>query len=277
MAARAGVHDPIRRILVALDASPPSEAALEGAARLATRLEAELLGLFVEDIDLLNLAGLPFARESCFSFALSRRLMAEDMERALRAQAGRARALLEETATRQSLRWSFRVVRGRIAEELQVAAEQADLVASGLPSHARTGRGPAPIAGAAPRPVLFMPRGATLLPPIGAVFGRGEASRRALSLAARLAGSDGVAVFLAVSEAAESKDLEDRAMSLLRAAGVPATRLHRLEAMTTAGLLHALAAARLGTLILPADLAGLTRDTLDELLNDAGGAVLPVR
>ena len=51
------------RILVALDASPQSEAALRAAAELAALLEAELEGLFVEDINLLHLCGLPFGRE----------------------------------------------------------------------------------------------------------------------------------------------------------------------------------------------------------------------
>ncbi|MBK7177644.1 MAG: universal stress protein [Chloroflexi bacterium] len=53
----------IQRILVALDASPHSLAALEAAIDLAERLDAELQGLFVEDINLLRLAQLPFARE----------------------------------------------------------------------------------------------------------------------------------------------------------------------------------------------------------------------
>ena len=52
-----------RRILVAIDTSPHGSAALEAAARLATELRAELEGLFIEDINLLRLAGLPFARE----------------------------------------------------------------------------------------------------------------------------------------------------------------------------------------------------------------------
>ena len=53
----------IRRILVALDASRHSLAALEAASELAEALKAELVGIFVEDVNLLYLAGLPFARE----------------------------------------------------------------------------------------------------------------------------------------------------------------------------------------------------------------------
>jgi nucleotide-binding universal stress UspA family protein len=53
----------VRRIVVAVDSSPHAQAALDAAAALAARMHAELEGLFVEDIDLLNLAALPFGRE----------------------------------------------------------------------------------------------------------------------------------------------------------------------------------------------------------------------
>ena len=56
----------IKRILVALDASAANRTALQTAALLASELQAELQALFVEDINLLRLAELPFAREVVF-------------------------------------------------------------------------------------------------------------------------------------------------------------------------------------------------------------------
>ncbi|PKN22384.1 MAG: hypothetical protein CVU64_24985, partial [Deltaproteobacteria bacterium HGW-Deltaproteobacteria-21] len=53
----------IRRILVAMDPSYRSVGALDVAAELAARLGAELSAVFVEDVDLLHLAELPFAME----------------------------------------------------------------------------------------------------------------------------------------------------------------------------------------------------------------------
>ena len=47
-------HLAIRRILVALDTSPHSQAAMEAAIELAARFEAELAGMFVEDVNLLR-------------------------------------------------------------------------------------------------------------------------------------------------------------------------------------------------------------------------------
>ena len=56
----------LARILVALDASASGRAALAGAAALAAELQAELLGLFVEDANLLRLASLPFSARSAW-------------------------------------------------------------------------------------------------------------------------------------------------------------------------------------------------------------------
>jgi hypothetical protein len=60
---RTGLPFAIRRILIALDASPDGLSALETSAWLAARMNAELQGLFVEDESLLRIAEIPLARE----------------------------------------------------------------------------------------------------------------------------------------------------------------------------------------------------------------------
>ena len=89
-----GKQQTIRRILVALDASHHSLAALDAAAELAASLEAELQGLFVEDANLLRLAGLPVARVVRYPFATPARPDPVRMERELRVQAAQARQAL---------------------------------------------------------------------------------------------------------------------------------------------------------------------------------------
>ncbi len=121
----------VQRILVALDESNQSVAALETAARLAEQLEAELLGMFVEDIELLHLSGLPFAREVGMTSASSREISDESMERSLRARAGRMRANLESIAEKHSIDVSFKVKRGKVLPEVLQASHEVDLVAVG--------------------------------------------------------------------------------------------------------------------------------------------------
>jgi len=122
----------IRRVIVGLDPALQSRALLEAAVELAERMEAELIGLFVENQDLLHFAGLPFAREVGFASAARRTLDVPTMERSLRALAKEAQQMLASVAGRTSVQWSFRIVRGSPAAELLAVAEEFDLVIANL-------------------------------------------------------------------------------------------------------------------------------------------------
>jgi nucleotide-binding universal stress UspA family protein len=121
----------IRRIVVALDASPHSLAALEAAADLAARMEAELAGLFVEDVELLRIADSPSAREIAYPAASAVPLSRITMERKFRAQSEQIRNTLAAAANRAQVRWSFRTVRGQVTSALRAAASPHDIVAIG--------------------------------------------------------------------------------------------------------------------------------------------------
>ena len=95
---------PIHRILVALDVSTHSQAALKAAASVAALLEAELVGMFFEDINLLRVAQLPFVQEVCFPMAEVRDIGVSQMERHWRSQANEARRQLGEMATERRVK-----------------------------------------------------------------------------------------------------------------------------------------------------------------------------
>ncbi len=217
----------IRRILVALDASNHSLAALQAAAVMAAKMEAELLGLFVEDANLLQLAGLPFARELGGVAGVARRLDAAAMERSLKAQAERSRLALAAVAEPWRLRWSFRVVRGEMADEVLAAAYEADMVSIG-----KMGRQPAPggrlgpvarrVAASAPRSVLLTRHDAPSRAGVGVVYDDGAAADKALWVAARLArDGGGLTVLIPAADGASGQRLEDEAAQLLRSSGLP--------------------------------------------------------
>jgi len=112
-----------QRIVVALDAGTPARD-LDAAVALAGRTGAELLGLFVEDIELIRFAALPFAREIGAASAARRELDVASVERALRALANEAERLLAGAAGRSSVPWSFRVARGMLVDVLLAAAAE---------------------------------------------------------------------------------------------------------------------------------------------------------
>ena len=180
-----GPEKPIRRVLVALDASSPTPAALETAAALADRLGADLEALFVEDVDLLRAAALPFA--GLVSVAGGAALAPETIPAAVRALGERARAALAAVAS-ASLRWTFRVARGRVEVEVLQAAGGADLLVLGGARGALGGRGGATAAAVATRaalPVLVLGASGRPYPLIVAWDGSASAEA-ALDLAVRL-------------------------------------------------------------------------------------------
>ena len=113
------------RVLVALESSLECLSALESAADLAADMRAELVTLFIEDLDLFHLADLPFAREIDRASGLARRLDSFQMARALRAQAHEVRRTLARATEQRHIQSSFRVVRGHfVVEALSAAAEK---------------------------------------------------------------------------------------------------------------------------------------------------------
>jgi len=115
-----------RRIVVAM--GEPGASAVATAVDLARTLEAELVGMFVEDAELFDFAGLPFAGEVGFPSAARRALDVAALERALRAQAARLRADLTARLAGMPTKWTFEVVRGRVAVALAATAGGQDLV-----------------------------------------------------------------------------------------------------------------------------------------------------
>jgi nucleotide-binding universal stress UspA family protein len=180
-----------RKILLALDVSPRSRSALEIAAALASALDLELAGLFVEDANLLRLSGLPFAREIGLLSAQSRPMATPELERALQREAAAVQLQLAETARRRRLRWSFRVARGQIATELFALAGELDMVVIG--KRARAGFWPISdrIGARSEAP--------STAGPVMVVYDGSAHARAALELAAQLARDGGLALRVLVS------------------------------------------------------------------------------
>ncbi len=111
---RAAMSGPIERVVVPLDAASENRTAIETAARLAARARAPLHGVFIEDEELLRLAGLPFARQVTIGRG-AEPFTSESIELQLRAAAERARQELVAAAKRHRVECTFEIVRGAIA------------------------------------------------------------------------------------------------------------------------------------------------------------------
>src|SRR5271165_6251266 len=106
----------IERVVVPLDAATETSTAIDTAARLAALWRVPLHGVFVEDEELIGLAGLPFARQITLGTG-PEPLTKDHVEDYFRAFAERARLELAAAAERRGVEWSFETVRGPLTPD----------------------------------------------------------------------------------------------------------------------------------------------------------------
>jgi len=274
-----------RRILVALNASPHSLAALEAASEMAARMKAELLGLFVEDINLLRLAGLPFAREVGFPSAISRKLDIVAMERALKVAAAQARRATITAAERARIRWSFRVARGSVVTELLSAALEADLLVLGKVSRGfrpaqHLGSTALGVMARAPGPVLLLEPGISVRAPVLVIFDGSQAARETLPVAAELSKTCGddlvVLIATSASESVSVRQLQETADEVLTIRDVNA-RYRTVASADVQPLVDVAKMERAGILVLPRSTRLFDHDGFQNLVARIRSPVLVVR
>lgn len=208
---------PARRVMIGLEPAMLDAAALAAAALLAQSVGAELAALFVEDINLLRWASLPFAQEIGAASAARRAVATADIERALRVQAEQLKRALAEGAQRLELQWTFEVARGQGLSALLACAGASDIVV---------------LAGSAGRSTHLaleaLLKSAFSFEPaapgrIAAALGSGPEARRVLAAAHTLAqASDAELVLLICGEKAGAEEVAEHAEAWLRERGAAA-------------------------------------------------------
>lgn len=122
---------PYSTIVVAVDPTEPGTTALEILRHIANRRGSELLGLFIEDIEILAHAQSRLAREVILS-GIERPLKLSDLERQLRAQSSEARRRFERVAAQLGVPHAFQVSRGEVINELARISSGAQMLLVGV-------------------------------------------------------------------------------------------------------------------------------------------------
>lgn len=272
----------IRRILVALDASPQSMAALKAAAELAANLGAELSGVFVEDINLIRLGELPAVQEVGRLSGLSRELDHRRIAHQLRSRAARVRQALQEMASRMRIQWSFRVLRGSIERQLLEAAAGADLVIlgkAGWSGKRQLGSTAEAVLAAGLGPTLLLEAEHRLQPTLMAVYDGSELSRRALDTAIALAeGQEGyLAVGIVAQDTEQARQLQRQVFEILRDSDLEVPRFRWLLEGDSVALGEMIRTQEQCLLVLPGEGPLLGAKSLQQALKDIDCPVLIVR
>lgn len=195
------------RIIAALDVTRDSTGLISIATRMAVDIKAELATLLVEDIDLLRLAELPFAREIDLLSATEAPFTREVVEHTLHASSERLRTLLARDVESLPLLWSCEVVRGQYIAAALGAAGEMDMVLLNRSSRRLLSAGWNP----ALRPRTVVPAA-----PVWAFYDGSPAGERVLEMArhaARLGGAP--LIVLLGGEATDEARIREQASTLL--------------------------------------------------------------
>ncbi len=202
------------RHVVTLDVSARGRPALETAVRLAAISGAHLEGVFVEDINLLRLADLPFLRELRPSSLAEEAIDAQRLQRELRSLARQARHMLEQIAGEMGVPWSFQVWRGPAVAESLTEAFAADILSlaqvdSRIARHTRL------------TSVRRSHRQRQDIRHIHVLYSGSKSGERALATACALAGEIGadITVLLAADRKSSRKKLRHKASTILASQG----------------------------------------------------------
>ncbi len=261
------------RIVVSFDTTPAGEAALEAAIGLAASLDAEVAGLFVEDVSLVRMAALPFTREFGLTSALLRPIETADIERALRLQAQQTRDLLAAAAAALDLRWSFQVVRGQSVNAVFELSEDRALLVLGAASAGVVARSSVVSAGGWRESRPSARQGCRYLSsrPVVVLFDGAERGMRSLAAAHALATR--AATRLTVLVTADTMKDFDRRRQQARAwvlAQGAAARYVWLKGRNIEGVLQAVGAENASALLLHEDEAPADRRVLRGVLTELG-------
>ncbi len=249
------------RILVALDASRNSLTALKAAAELASLMHADLQAVFVEDVNLLRLAGLPFVHEIGLYSAIRRPFDGPTAEREFRMLANQMRRAVAQTAVSARVNWSFQIARGNVEQELLTASSAAELLTLG-----RVGRTPGKRFGSTAQRVIrqalcpvFLLGDEGLTYPLAVIHTGSPASERTLGLAAILmqGRDEAVRLFVMTDPDHNGEERVHRAQRLMQGLEKQNLQGKIILIDSREELPQILHATGHGTLVLPVELASL--------------------
>jgi hypothetical protein len=215
-----------RRVLVALDPCAAELADFEATARLAAGMNAELVGLFVEDSGLIEAADLPVTQlipAGCRSMAA---VDASAMRRAFRVAAAHARETLSTVAERWQVQWSFQITQLAATEETLSRLTADDLLAlSGARRARRSPLSERAMTEKLPCPVMIMRREGQRRQPVAVLY---EGNVAALAVGRDLARiyERPLLVVVAGEDAAARQEREREAAAWLRDQGLSGTVRH---------------------------------------------------
>jgi len=270
-------------VVVALGPSLREDYTVELARELVKSGAPELLGLFVENAELLEHASSRQAREILMT-GEERHLDRVSLERQLRSQAERARTNFEAVTGRLGIQHRFEVARGNVLAEIIRRAQLADALVADLGQLLGAGRvwprgfSHQLVEARLPRVLLAQQgwfRGKSVAVLLRDIASEGQVLGEAATMARR-SGSP-LAVLVASPEGESARDLAEAAREVLAEHNVQRKDLIWLTGAGTGVVSLAMRACRPRMLVLPTPSSAAESQALDDLMRRFAGALMLVR
>ncbi len=159
----------LRQILVAIDTSAHSRAALEAAATLAKIMEADIRGLFVQEEHWGHVSRLPSVQAINELTGKTQTLEEDSLRQQINSLKNRLRRELKYISQRHEIAHSWETKQGRVAEKILEAAKDVDLITIGCRGRSffqqkKLGSTAKKVIQRAEKPVLILQKGLTTTP-----------------------------------------------------------------------------------------------------------------
>jgi len=222
-----------RRIVVGLTAASDADRTIAAAAVLAGVTEAKIVGLFMQEEIMFELAEFPFARVLNFDSPAPREFSRQSMQEAFARTAAVCRRVLSKRAGKAQVNWSFSTKQGDLSAAFEAMAGSGDYVVLPGETHGMGTRTlihtlrmvPAGVGGVV---VAALHRKSRSTGPIVAIDDGDETGARTIVLAARLAALEDRPLHLIVIAAtdADAERIEARAATLVSGKQTMTTHRH---------------------------------------------------
>lgn len=265
----------LRRILVAIDTSAHSRAALEAAAALANIMEADIRGLFVQEEHWSHVSRLSSTQAINVLTGKTQTLEEDSLQRQINSLERRLRRELQFISKRHEISHSWETKQGRVAEKILEAAEDADLITIGrrgrsLFQHKKLGSTARKVIKEAQKPTLVLQKGLGLQSrqTITVLYDASEVSQQCLQTALSIAQkNEGELTVLVPDKYKRDSNAHTESLeNIVNTAGIP-VQVIMLPRPSIGGFIHAVKRQHTGLLVMARDHYLLENGNLDTTLD----------
>ncbi len=259
----------IRRILVAVDASTNSSAALEAAALFAKVTKANIHGLYVQEEHWEHVNRLPSTTIINELTGEAQLLKKNKLNRHVEKLAKRLQRKLKSVSRRHEVSHKWQSVRGRVIEEILKAGRDVDLITIGRRGGSalqrkRLGSTAKAVIQRSDKPVLILTNHLMLSRAITVIYDDSEESRKGLQLGLSIAKKNRSNLFVLIvnNKNGKEEDNEKKVQQLIRKSRVP-VHVSTLNNATLGNFIHLVKRQTPGLLIISGNQPLLKNESLE--------------